>query len=293
MSSDEAEFDDGGEIEKKKTKTHAANDDDDMDDDEAADDDETSPSRKRRSSRGKSVSYKDVADDIDESDAEYDDEEEEEEEQEDDDDDSEDDDIPLAALKSPSPAKKKKNGTKAKAPPKKKAKKSTTTKKTSSTTKSSSGSSSDLSSPSAALYAKGIKGQLIQKLLCRWWYAITWPGPSAIPDKPLPNHDTMDGFPGLYVCTKGEEVGTIKDLRDKSKAPNFNNFAKMKSEELQALLVKAIKEQKRQLIDAEGAGTSTEKELDTMLKWAEKLNTAKADKEAATILKAGKFSLPE
>ena len=114
-----------------------------------------------------------------------------------------------------------------------------------------------------------------------------------MPDKPPPNHDKMDGFPGVYVCTKGDEVGTINDLRDKSKAPNFNNFAKMKSEELKTLLVKAIKEQKRQLIEAEGEGTTTEKELDTMLKWTEKLNAAKADKEAQTILKAGKFSLPE
>jgi hypothetical protein len=248
-------------------------------------------SRRRRTSRG-SVSYKE----------EEDNEEEEEEEEagdggDDDDSDDDDDDIPLAALKSPSRAKKKKPAaskakakSKAKAPAKKKAKTSTSGTKTTSSNQS----SNDYSSPSFALYGtESIKGKLIQNLLCRWWYAITWPDPSAIPKEPPAGYDGMNGFPGIFICTQGEEVGTIKDFRDKVNSPNFNNLAKKTSEELKELLVKAINEQKRQLIQSEGAGTSTEKELNTMLKWAAKINAKKADKEAEKVFKANKLSIPE
>jgi len=110
---------------------------------------------------------------------------------------------------------------------------------------------------------------------------------------PPTDYDAMDGFPGVYICTRGEEVGTIKDFRDKEKSPNFNNFAKRTSEELRELLIKAINEQKKQLNESEGTGTATEKELNSMLKWAAKLNTKKADKEAEKVLKANKLSIPE
>jgi len=252
-------------------------------------------SRRRRTSRG-SISYKE-----DEDNEEEEEEEEEADDDDDDDDDSDsdddDDDIPLAALKSPSPAKKKKpaaskakSKAKAKAPAKKKAKTSTSGTKATSSNQS----SNDYSSPSFALYGtESIKGKLIQNLLCRWWYAITWPDPSAIPKEPPAGYDRMNGFPGIFICTQGEEVGTIKDFRDKVNSPNFNNLAKKASEELKELLVKAINEQKRQLIQTEGAGTSTEKELNTMLKWAAKINAKKADKEAEKVFKANKLSIPE
>mmetsp|Transcript_16042 Transcript_16042/g.33120 ORF Transcript_16042/g.33120 Transcript_16042/m.33120 type:complete len:268 (-) Transcript_16042:139-942(-) len=244
-------------------------------------------SRKRRSSRGSAVSYKE-------------DEDEEEEESDDDDDDDDDDDIPLASLKAPSPAKKKKPAAakskakpkakaKAKAPPKKKAKTTASTKTTSSST-----SSNDYSSPSFELYGKeSIKGKLIQNILCRWWYAITWPDPSAVPKVPPPDYDAMDGFPGVFICTQGEEVGTIKDFRGKDNSPNFNNLVRKPSKELKELLVKAINEQKRQLVEAEGSGTGTEKELKTMLNWANKINAEKADKEAEKVFKANKFTIPQ
>ncbi len=236
-------------------------------------------SRKRRASRGV-VSYK-----------EDDGEEEEEEESEDD-----DDDIPLASLKAPSPAKKKKAAAakpkakaKAKAPAKKKAKTSASTKSTSS-----SQNGNEYSSPSFALYGtESIKGKLIQNLLCRWWYAITWPDPSCIPKEPPTDYDAMDGFPGVFICTQGEEVGTIKDFRDKENSPTFSNLVRKPSEELKELLINAINEQKRQLVEAEGSGTATEKELNTMLKWATKVNAKKADKEAEKVFKANKFTIPQ
>lgn len=238
---------------------------------EGEDDNFEARNRRRRTSRG-TVSYK-----------------EEDEEESDDD----DDDIPLASLRIPSSAKKKKKKpetTKAKAPVKKKAKATNSgTKATPSTL-----SINDYSSPSFALYGtESIKGKLIQNLLCRWWYAIAWPDPSSIP-KDLPtDYDAMDGFPGVFICTQGEEVGTIKDFRDKVNSPSFNNLAKKTSKELKELLVKAINEQKRQLVGSEGTGTGTEKDLNSMLKWASKINTKKADKEAEKVFKANKLSIPE
>ena len=152
----------------------------------------------------------------------------------------------------------------------------------------------EYSSPSFALYGtESIKGKLIQNILCRWWYAITWPNPASIPKEPPADYDAMDGFPGVFICTQGEEVGAIKDFRDKENSPNFNNLAKKPSEELKDLLVKAINEQKRQLIEAEGEGTPTEKELNSMLKWATKINAKKADKEADKVFKANKMTIPQ
>lgn len=261
-SSDEAEFE---------------GDEEDVEDEDVEEEVEDSGRRSRRTSRG-TVSYK----------------EEDDEEEDEDDSSGEEDDIPLAALKSPSPAKKKaahkaKAKAKAKSPAKKKAKTTSSTKKATS----SNPSNNDYSSPSFALYGtESLKGKLIQNLLCRWWYAITWPDPSTITKIPPKDCDAMDGFPGVFICTKGDEVGTIKDFRDTAKAPTFNNLVKKSSEELKELLINAIDEQKRQLIESEGKGTGTEKELTSMMKWVSKINTKKADKEAEKVFKANKFSIP-
>jgi hypothetical protein len=256
----------------KKTNGNADNDDVD---------EEESP---RRRSTSRSISYADDDDD--------------------DDDEESDDDIPLAALKG-SPKKKKVEAPKTKKPPAKKATKTKATIKKkavkkkatavkSISTSSSSGGSDSYQSASAALYGTGCaKGMLIQRLLCRWWYAITWPNPKALPEQPPAHYDPLEGFPGVYVCTEGDDVGKIKDVRDQSASPSFLTFAKKSSEELQTLLVKAISAQRLQLIEAEGKATETEKELNQMLKWCQKLKPATADKEAAKVLKASKLSLPE
>mmetsp|Transcript_125687 Transcript_125687/g.363643 ORF Transcript_125687/g.363643 Transcript_125687/m.363643 type:complete len:256 (+) Transcript_125687:139-906(+) len=208
----------------------------------------------------------------------------------DDDDFEEDDDVPLAALASPSPKKAKKSKeTATKKTVKKKAASSSAS--VASSTKSAT-SSTDYRSASHALYGSECdKGKLIQSLLCRWWYAIEWPDPAAIPSTPPKHYDPLDGFPGVYVCTQGEEVGAIKDFRDKEKCPNFNNMAKKSSEELKELLIVALTEQRRQLVEAEGQGTDTLKELDKLMKWTTKVNVKSADKKAAAILKAAKYSL--
>jgi len=266
--------------------------------------DDTTPSKRRRSQ----VNYAEDDNDDEEFEADNgnDDDEDNDEGEDDDDDDDDEDDVPLSALASPSPKKKKKtpsketNGkTKKKAdaaPAKKKAatkkKAASSAASVSSATKSTSNSTTDYKSASAALYGSDCeKGLLIQRLLCRWWYAMEWPDPAVIPAQPPKHYDPLDGFPGVYVCTEGEDVGAIKDFRDKGTCPNFINMAKKSSEELQTLLIKALKEQQRQLIEAEGTGTETQKELDNLIKWANKIKPSAADKAAEKVLKAAKLSL--
>jgi hypothetical protein len=215
------------------------------------------------------------------------------------DDDSDDsDDRPLSALKSPAKVKSsaKKAPAKPKAAPKKKetsAKKSPAkvTKSKSTISTSSSKSGSTYNAPSIELYTKCDKGKLIQSVLVRWWYAYPWPDADSMPKSTPKNYTALDGFPGVYICTSGSDVGAFKDFRDHSTAPNFKNFAKKKSEELKGLLLKAIANQRKALIKMEGEGTQTEKELGVLEKWANKLNCGKADKEAEKVLKAARLSL--
>jgi len=225
----------------------------------------------------------------------------EDEDDEDGDYDSEDsDDIPLSALKSPpkkktKPVAKSKAKATKKAAPKKKAttatkkKKSTSTSTKKSSAKSTSAAPSNYVSASTELYANCEKGKLIQSLLARWWYVYTWPDPACLLSPPPKGYDELDGFPGVYICTSGDNVGDLKDVRDKTKAPSFQNFYKKSSEELRDDLLKAIEKQKAALIKAEGEGTSTEKELRALEKWATKLNCSKADKDAAKVLKAARL----
>ena len=210
-----------------------------------------------------------------------------------DDDFDDEDDIPLSALASTSPNKKR---TSSKDIEKTKTLTKPATKTTSSFTSILStkptNSTANFKSCSDALYGSECeKGLLIQRLLCRWWYAIEWPERTGIPDEPPQHFDSLDGFRGVFVCTEGEEVGAIQDFRDKVTSPNFVNMANKSAEELKELLMKALTEQKRQLVEAEGKGTETEKELEKLIKWANKVNIKTADKKAEVVLKAAKFSL--
>lgn len=231
----------------------------------------------------------------------------------DDDDDEEDedgdyasdssDDAPLSSLKSkekttPKKAKAKpaKKSSSKKAAPKKKAasakkKKSTTTKKSPKAKPSSSSSASNYLCASGELYPQCDKGKLIQSLLARWWYAYQWPDPTALTESIPKAYDALDGFPGVYICTQGSNVGKFLDKRDHTQSPSFNNFAKKNSAELKDILLRAIEEQLKVLIEHEGEGTETEKGLRVLEKWAMKLNCAKADKEAEKVLKAKRLIL--
>jgi len=300
-SSDEADYDEDSEEEIEDVVKEE-------DEDEEAEE-TTGSSRKRRASSG-AVQYNDAED-------EDDDDEEEESDS--------DDDIPLSALKSPSPKTKKAKATaktKAKTKAKKKKQKQTPTKKKPKTSSSKStvpsflkmtgtpSESSTYASPSFAWYGKQTpKGVLVQQLLCRWWYAIEWPDRATLAATPPDGYDRLDGFPGVFICTSGDDVGTIRDLRDPSQKPSFNNFANKSSEELKDLLLTAITEQKRQLRASvrssngetgpparrRSSPTKTKKKetsnptdtaLTELYKWVQKVNAKKADKEATKMLQA-------
>lgn len=239
----------------------------------------------RSSSRSRS-SYKEESAEEEEEEFEFDDgvesdDGDEDEDDEDDDGESSDDDAPLSDFKSPKakPAAKKKST-------KKKATKKKATKKKKTVVKKSESSTKAMITRSSELYLNAKKGKLISELLSRWWYAITWPEPESLPESVPVNCDAMDGFKGVYVTTSGEDVGKILDMRNKDTCPNFINMAKKDSAELQELLLKAIAEQRRQLIEADGEGTQTEKDLGMLEKWAKKVNPKTADKEAIKVLKA-------
>lgn len=48
-----------------------------------------------------------------------------------------------------------------------------------------------------------MQGELVQKLLCRWWYAMEWPAKQDVIPAPA-NYVALEGYPGVYVCV---EVG--------------------------------------------------------------------------------------
>ena len=86
-------------------------------------------------------------------------------------------------------------------------------------------------------------------------------------------------------------MGKIVDYRDGNTCPNFNNMAKKSSGDLKELLLKAIDVQRKQLLENEGEGTGTQKDLRELEKWVNKVNVGKADKEAIKALKAAGFAV--
>lgn len=46
-----------------------------------------------------------------------------------------------------------------------------------------------------------LKGQLVQGLLVRWWYAMEWPKPEDIGEPPA-GYEALDGFPGVFISTR-------------------------------------------------------------------------------------------
>jgi hypothetical protein len=45
------------------------------------------------------------------------------------------------------------------------------------------------------------KGLLVQRLLCRWWYAMEWPKLDEIGQAPA-GYEALDGYPGVFVSTR-------------------------------------------------------------------------------------------
>lgn len=122
------------------------------------------------------------------------------------------------------------------------------------------------------------KGQLIQKLLCRWWYAIEWPTAEDLIKSVPSGYEQLEGYVGVFICVKGDDIGKIIDCRNGKTCPNFKNLNGKTATELKELLKKALENQKKMLIENEGADSPYESGINTELTWLSKFNAAKADK---------------
>ena len=121
------------------------------------------------------------------------------------------------------------------------------------------------------------KGQMILKLLARWWYIIEWPDAEAVA-KPSPAlYEPLEGFPGVHICTKGGELGKIVDYRDKASCPSWNTFAAMSAEDLRTKLVGALRNQQAELIAHEGDDAPYVRTIKKELKKYKKLDAKSTD----------------
>ena len=71
--------------------------------------------------------------------------------------------------------------------------------------KSTSSSSSSAASRKSAEFYETTKGEMVQKLLVRWWYAIEWPKVEEIGAPPA-GYESLDGFPGVFISTRVSDI---------------------------------------------------------------------------------------
>jgi len=131
-----------------------------------------------------------------------------------------------------------------------------------------------------AFYDETAKGKLIQNILIRWWYGVEWPKVNEIPDPPV-GYETLDGFPGVFVGTRTDNLGVILDKRNSKTCPNFKNMKKKTSAELKEICTKCVQGQIAALVEAEGSGTKLEGELKKLLSEVRGVDTDKADRKAS------------
>lgn len=170
---------------------------------------------------------------------------------------------------------------------KKKAKEKTSTRKTKSSRELES-SGDKLVTRSGVLYETK-KGEMVQKLLCRWWYAMEWPAKEDLRPAPV-FYEALEGYPGVFICVEGDDIGKLLDVRNKVTCPCFTNFANKSSEELKGLLENAFLAQKEALIAQWGGNEDEEGKIDRELKWLKTVDPAKADKAAARALAQAKMN---
>eukprot|EP01031_Cornospumella_fuschlensis_P043646 gene43646-53376_t len=150
--------------------------------------------------------------------------------------------------------------------------------------KSKSGSSSGSGSTSLArrtmdFYEDTDKGLLVQRLLVRWWYAIEWPIKEEIGTAPE-GYESLEGFPGVFISTKSESLGTILDLRNKANCPNLRNLSAWSARDLQEKVITAYEKQMEVLEQMEGAESKLYRQLKAELREVRKVDCDKADREA-------------
>lgn len=127
-------------------------------------------------------------------------------------------------------------------------------------------------------YYETKKGQILQALLVRWWYAYDWPLPEEI-GKPPAGYEEMDGFPGVFVSFNLDSLGNILDLRDKKNCPSLANLSKRPASELQEMCLSALTKQLEQLQEAEGEDAALCLVLKKKMKEIKGINAEEAERE--------------
>ena len=214
---------------------------------------------------------------------------EEEEDEDDDDDDGDDDDdesdsddsdVPLAAL-----SKKKK----AKAAPAAKKPRRSTSPRPGRSGEASTKKGKPKGGLAEAAFYECQRGQVLQQLLRRWWYAVDWPSEEA-KNKPVIDPacwERLEGFPGVHLCWKGDRRGELVDHRDHSTSPCFANYHVKPTQFLKDLCLKACEVQMKQLLEFKPMNLDVAvRDLKKVIADVTRVDCAKADAEAAKAVKA-------
>ena len=90
----------------------------------------------------------------------------------------------------------------------------------------------------------------------------------------------LPGFPGIFICIHGGDIGLICDTRDMTKAPTVNNLMKYNCIQLKNLWVTALKEQIKVLTETEGTDAITLPYLQHELSLAQSFDAEKEEKES-------------
>ncbi|GMI52073.1 hypothetical protein ScalyP_jg4415 [Parmales sp. scaly parma] len=147
---------------------------------------------------------------------------------------------------------------------------------------------------SSTMYNETNKGKLVQHILCRWWYAMSWPARECLTYNE-PGYDPVDAFPGVFIAVSGSDIGHIVDRRNKKDMPCFDVMIKKSSSDLKDLLLDAIDGQKEAMKESTSVDSTefevVKKDLDTLQVWCKNVIADKADREAETIAKKHNLKL--
>lgn len=50
---------------------------------------------------------------------------------------------------------------------------------------------------------------MVQKLLCRWWYAMEWPAKEDLRPAPV-SYEALEGYPGVFICVEVSFGGVLR-----------------------------------------------------------------------------------
>lgn len=95
---------------------------------------------------------------------------------------------------------------------------------------------------------------------------MDWPPAKDIIEPPE-GYEALDGFPGVYICVAGDDIGQLLDSRSPEGCPSFSGFLSRSSEELLQLLELALQNQKQILVGKWGSGTAEEARIAEEVKW--------------------------